>query len=318
MNRTYLLCALIGAAIVPLGCGTVRQSTQFAAQMPDEKGPPKSACPEECEKPPEPPKTLFTWAVGKDEGKKDDAPEVDRITTDRPDFTEASNTVGKGRYQLEMGYTYFKDQDGGGVNHLHSYPEILMRIGMFAEWFELRLGQTVYNERDRTVAGVETSRDGFFDFYVGSKIGLTEQKGIWPESAMILAAFVPTGSEEFTAGRVLPTASYLFGWDVTDKLAFGGSTIITKAVQDDGHSFYVFSESLTTGYQWTDRVANYLECFALHPSSATATDAKPQYYFNGGVTYLITPLAQFDVRAGIGLNQAAADFFCGAGLSVKY
>jgi len=47
-------------------------------------------------------------------------------------------------------------------------------------------------------------------------------------------------------------------------------------------------------------------------------DVKPEYYFNGGLTYKITPMAQFDVRAGLGLNKAAADFFCGAGFSVKY
>ena len=60
----------------------------------------------------------------------EETPEPDVIATDRPDFTEASSTVGKGRIQLEAGYTYLHDRSGGheGVGHLRPGADVHARI----------------------------------------------------------------------------------------------------------------------------------------------------------------------------------------------
>ncbi len=106
-------------------------------------------------------KTLLSWSAGREpEPKKPDAegkngteaaspePEKpDSIVTDRPDFTEASSTVGKGRIQLEAGYTFIRDRSGGVTTTSHSYPEALFRIGALADWLEFRLGQNFGNTR---------------------------------------------------------------------------------------------------------------------------------------------------------------------------
>src|SRR5262245_16334500 len=62
-----------------------------------------------------PPKALFEWTIGPKSEKNDDEEHQDSIVTDRPDFTEASTTVGRGRVQLEAGYTYFRDRSGGST-----------------------------------------------------------------------------------------------------------------------------------------------------------------------------------------------------------
>src|SRR5688500_15833003 len=49
---------------------------------------------------------------GGDVGDAGAEEEEESIITDRPDFTEASTTVGKGRVQLEGGYTFSTDKDG--------------------------------------------------------------------------------------------------------------------------------------------------------------------------------------------------------------
>ncbi|HEY2785497.1 MAG TPA: transporter [Fimbriiglobus sp.] len=319
MTRASLLAAIALAAPFAGGCDSFRQSAQFAAAMPDDVvTPAEPVAGDKDKKDNGPPKTLFKWEVGGEEPQKPDEPKPDKITTDRPDFTESSTTVGLGRIQLETGYTYTRDRADGGLFQSHTYPEALLRLGLFAEWFELRLGQTVLTEQNQSAAGVATKRTGLTDFNFAGVFALTEQKGILPESAVLVGGSVPTGSSGFTDNRFLPTASYLFSWELTKKWDLGGSSVVSKAVEDDGHGYYVFAESLTTGYEWTDKIGNYLEVFALLPSAANGPEIKPQYYFNGGVTYLFTPLCQFDARAGVGLNKAAADFFCGAGISVKY
>ena len=65
------------------------------------------SCPDCCRSP----GTLFQWSYGNSfSGGPDlDAP----LVTDRPDFTEASSTVGRGVAQIEFGYTYTYNADDG-------------------------------------------------------------------------------------------------------------------------------------------------------------------------------------------------------------
>ena len=68
-------------------------------------------------------------------------PDLDEpLVTDRPDFTEASSTVGLGVAQLEFGYTYTYDNDGTQSTRTHSFGEPLLRVGILAEWLEFRCG----------------------------------------------------------------------------------------------------------------------------------------------------------------------------------
>jgi hypothetical protein len=50
---------------------------------------------------------------------------------------------------------------------------------------------------------------------------------------------------------------------------------------------------------------------------AGAVTSHNQQYFNGGFSYLITDNFMWDIRAGVGLNDAADDFFTGTGFSVR-
>jgi len=280
------------------------------------------------------PKTLLTWAVGREEkkdkddeknddekhgngkdgnGKKDKEREPNIIATDRPDFVEASHAVGKGRVQLEGGYTYVRDSSGGARTIAHSYPEMLLRIGMFADWFELRIGQNFLNERSPG-----SSVHGASDLYLGARFDLTEQKGAFPEASLVLQTTVPSGRRSFSAGQMLPGANLLYGWEIIeDKLTLGASTQFNRRVDDDGHYYAEFAQAFTVGYRWTKRLGQYTELFTIVPCGANS-GALTQHYLDGGFTYLITDNFQLDIRAGVGLNRAADDFFAGTGFGIRY
>lgn len=277
-------------------------------------------------------KTLLKWNAtdvlgavptpeGDDKVEKppaDTDPRSEPIVTDRPDFTEASSTVGKGRVQLETGYTYVRDRSDGVLRSAHSYPEALLRVGLFTDWFEFRLGQNLGSERE-TPGDSTRFITGADDLYVGAKLGLTEQAGVLPEAAVVLQATVPTGAESRSAGRVLPGVNLLYGWDVIeDKITFGGSSQGLSTVDDNRHTYLTLAQSLTVGYTLTERVGAYTEWFAFFPSGATAPGVGPEHYLNGGFTFRPVPYLQFDVRAGVGLNRRADDFFVGSGVSVRY
>ena len=72
----------------------------------------------------------------------------------------------------------------------------------------------------------------------------------------------------------------------------------------------------TVAYSLTETLGAYTEWFALIPSGADT--ALPQHFFNGGFTILLSDDIQFDVRGGVGLNDAAEDYFVGTGLSIRF
>ena len=258
--------------------------------------------------------TLFSWngAPPSDAEPKSEQP----MATDRPDFTEASSTVGTGLTQIEMGYTFTHDRDNGAETQSHSYPESLFRIGMFADWFEWRI---LYNHGSQgvTIGGVPfTSVTGAEDLYLGIKLALTEQDGWLPEMAIMPQMTVPSGAEAFTAGEVLAGVNWLYGWDINEFISTAGSTQINKAVDDDGSNYYEIAQSWTVGYTLAEHLGAYTEVFALFPSGAST--ALPEYYFDAGLTFPITNNLQFDVRAGLGLNEPADDYFTGAGVAVRF
>ena len=256
--------------------------------------------------------TLFRWWSAPDITGGPDFDEP--IVTDRPDFTEASVTVGRNVLQFESGYTFIENDDDGVRVRTHSLGELLFRYGAFADWFELRFGvlPVVESTRDGFGSGTES---GVEDLYFGAKLALTPQAGILPEMAIVPQVTVPAGSNHFTADETLPGVNLLYGWDVNDVLSTGGSTQVNRSV-DAGGDYTEWAQSWTVGYALTERVGSYAEWFAFFPQNAD--EAQTEHYFNGGFTVLLTDDVQWDLRGGVGLNDAAGDLFCGTGLSMRF
>ena len=74
-----------------------------------------------------------------------------------------------------MGYTYTFDSDGPTQSISHSYPEMLWRVGMYAEWLEFRIAYNFGDVLERTQS-TETVRIHPLVakiFILGFKIALT-------------------------------------------------------------------------------------------------------------------------------------------------
>ena len=91
------------------------------------------------------------------------------LVTDRPDFTEASSVVGRGRVQLESGYTFVQDRSAGVETTAHAIPQFVWRIGL-TDRVEMRIvwdaGYLFEREVDRG-AGTVTKRSGGTDMDLG-------------------------------------------------------------------------------------------------------------------------------------------------------
>lgn len=256
--------------------------------------------------------TLFSWG----DGVRGTIDLNEPLVTDRPDFTEASSTVGAGVAQLEFGYTYFHSDDSTTKQDVHSMGEPLLRLGLIEDWLEFRMAIFPVDSTEKT-AGVTDENSGLEDMYLGFKIGLTPQKGILPEMAIMPQMIVPIGSNGFTQDHTLPGVNLIYSWELTDCLSMAGSTQFNQALDDEtDKEFTLWAQSWTFAYSLTDNLGAYTEWFAFMPDQADT--AEVNHFFNGGFTYLINKDVQFDIRAGTGLNGQEEDFFVGTGLSIRY
>jgi hypothetical protein len=77
-----------------------------------------------------------------------------------------------------------------------------------------------------------------------------------------------------------------------------------------------WTQTWTVGYSLHDQVGAYTEWFAFLPHGSDS--ARTEHYANCGVTIAATDDIQFDVRTGLGLNDAAADWFTGIGMAIRF
>jgi len=232
------------------------------------------------------------------------------LVTDRPDATESPETVGKGRFQLEGGYTFasFERAD------VHSVGEFLLRIGALHENVELRLGFNSFS----------VVRDGDFDasgvqnFGIGAKFRVLSGGGVGharPTVAVLVSTTLPTGSEEIEARTARPDARLALAWEFRDRVSLGTNLIWTSIKEDElDERHTALGLTLALGYGLSDRWGAYFEYFGAYPTG----ERDSENYLNGGVTYLISNDLQLDGRVGYGLNGRDDDFFVGAGTAVRW
>jgi hypothetical protein len=261
-------------------------------------------------------RTLFNWSGSDAVGGPASMDEP--LIGDRPDFTESSKTVGLGVKQVEMGYTYTFDAESQyEQTKSHSYPEMLWRVGIYADWLELRIAYNFGDVFEEVVERAPESTSGGEDLYLGFKIALTPQDGILPETALVLQTTVASGDDVFSAGSALPGFNYIYSWALDNDWSLAGQTQWNRAMDaETTRPYSEFSQSLAIGKSFSEKLGGYYEWFCLIPDGADS--APVEHYMDGGFTYLLHNNLQLDVRAGFGLNEESDDYFAGTGLIFRY
>lgn len=235
--------------------------------------------------------------------------EPEPLVTDRPDFTESTESVAPGRFQLEAGYTFTRNED----DKEHALGELLLRVGLWQQ-IELRLGGNSYVWLDSP----DGDAHGFEDMSLGVKIKLVEGSERFevtrPHVALIIATTLPTGDHDFGEDNPQPEVKLALAWDLSERLSLGSNLNYAFASEADDR-FHQFSGSLALGYKLTEKWGCYIEYFGFVPESEDGPNAS---FFNGGLTYLVTNDLQLDARAGVGLNGDDPDYFTGLGVSWRW
>ena len=122
------------------------------------------------------------------------------------------------------------------------------------------------------------------------------------------------GSPDFSSRQVDSRVDYLYSWELNKKFSLNCSTGNVWTSESGDHFSYFF-QSASLEYELTERLHCFNEWYAFFRRDAT--DNRPQHYYDGGFTFLLTPNFQLDWRAGCGLSDAADGIFTGCGLTIR-
>lgn len=258
--------------------------------------------------------------------------EEDHIETDRDSFTPATTTVGRGRLVLESAYTFV---DNRKVAETHSYPETILRYGL-TEKLEFRFGWNYEvggagnstsgqegGEPDEpevpgpggagTAAPAEEARlERAARIAYGAKLAVTEQEGLFPESALIMQAYTPTEGPSNTTTFV---GTYVLGWKLLSDCKLDAAVRYGTA-EEEGDRFGNFAPSVVLrvplGEKWNAH-AEWFGIFSDHREEDSDIE-----YVSPGLHYLVTPDLEIGFRVGWGLTDQSAKFFCNSGLGLRF
>jgi len=233
----------------------------------------------------------------------------DPLITDRPDFTESAFVVGRGTVQLEGGGTYVDF----GNETATTLPELLVRWGITRS-VELRILTPTYAWID----GPDGSDSGFLSTALGTKIALNDGDGdgFWGKTGagIIVATTVPTGSSSVASSAWQPTATLSLAWDLSETIGLG-TNIGWARPEDDGRRFNTIFGSVAAGFGVAKNTSVFTELIFFDRE----TDRGPSTTtFQAGLTYLINPDLQLDIRAARRLSSEGTDLLVGIGASARF
>jgi hypothetical protein len=245
------------------------------------------------------------------------AQEVADLVTDRPDQTESAVVVPEGDFQGEFGAAFARDEARGEAVEVLGGPGTLLRYGV-AERFELRLAWAGVLELETKGAGRRERQSGAADPELGFKLSLlSPERGDGWRLALLVHASVPVGDDELGSPRADPSLRLLGAHDLREGIGLGWNVGYETGSFESGgtrHTLGRFVYTGSVGYELAPRWGAFVELFGDLPGS----DPDPAAHsFDAGVTFLLTDLLQLDVAAGLGLNDAAEDWFVGAGVSFR-
>ena len=212
------------------------------------------------------------------------------LSVERPGYTNGTETVPPGHYQLELGYAY-ANGGGGYQNRFLDGSQIRFPINQRTEW---RVGFPAYV----TAKSGEDSVSGFGDSSVSVKWRFLDAAPKRPSLALILNSTLPTGRRDVGSHYFQPGFLLEAAYTISDKWDVSSNVTYADARTEDAR-FDQLGVSANLGYAVSDALGVFGEVYRL---GKTGADTGGANFFDSGATYLLNPRTQLDLSGGVGLS----------------
>jgi hypothetical protein len=241
----------------------------------------------------------------------------DAIQTDRPDFVESSNVVGKGRFQIETSVGYARDSNREERSRTFSLPTLL-RIGFSDNW-EFRVESDTWlhqRVRERETGDRSTERD-WSEYALGLKWHQqdADDKGS-PSVGWLFHVDMPSGADSFLTNKFRPSVRMVAEWELPNDYSLGVMPGMIYDVNDQNDRYIGGMLGVVLGKSFTDKFRGFIEFGGQEIKRKK--DGGSQLTFDIGVAYLLTDYVQLDAVYNAGLNRYTPDHTFGLGLSAKF
>jgi len=239
------------------------------------------------------------------------------IVTDRPDFVESSDVVGRGGFQIETGLSWERSNADGLKTRTRTTPTLL-RVGV-GDTLELRVETDgVTRSRTQDASGATQSERGYADASIGVKWRMqegNESQGT-PGIAWLAHVDVDSGSRAFRGRGLRPSLRAVAEWELPQDFSVGVMPGFLVDRNDDGARFVAGILAVTLGKSWTPTLRSFVEVAGQQLTSRK--NGGSVVTFDTGVAYLVTEAIQVDVSVALGLTSFAPDAQYGVGLSIRF
>jgi hypothetical protein len=226
----------------------------------------------------------------------------EEISTDRPDFTEATDTVASGMIQLESGLRFGKQ---GTVRQVGG-PFPLVRIGL-NRIAELRWGTDGFAmESDGGRRHL-----GGSDAEAGIKVRLHDEGKYTPAFAVIGGVSFPSGARYFSSGGTDPFLNLCWSKSLPNEFDAAGNFNFRRETWADETER---AASLTVGRRVAAGMRAFGEVYRI--SAGQGDDA--EWVADTGLTRLLGKGAQADFAVGRTLRAPTPYWFVLVGFAVKF
>jgi outer membrane putative beta-barrel porin/alpha-amylase len=223
------------------------------------------------------------------------------ISTDRPQFTEASTVVPCASLQFENGFA----ETGEASQHGLDLPETWMRLGIPAKG-EIRFAFPEYFSNTDTANGFAS---GASDIVLGYKQQIGPTHGF--DVSIIPSLSFPTGSSKISSHGYDPFVQVPWSRSLSKNWTAAGMFALMDPTQPRGRNV------TGQGTLYFDRQLTALIDAWAEYSGAFPQRGGPTNILNLGACYKPTPRQQIDFHWTYGLSAAAPDYSVGLGYSVR-
>jgi hypothetical protein len=229
----------------------------------------------------------------------------EKIATDRPDQTESTVLVPPHYFQAEFGFGK-ENLDKENYNLVH--PTALFKYGL-SKRFELRLETNYVSAYEHLIPQSKTIT-GFEPIRIGFRTALWEERKIVPKTSLLVHFGIPgLATKNFKANHIAPSLLLAMQNSLTEHIALSYNV---GAEWDGFSSTPYWLYSVSSGYDLGKRWDAFFEIFGTAQRNELAQNS-----LDTGFGFYVSPNVKLDASAGIGITDAAVDYFFGIGFSFR-
>lgn len=231
-------------------------------------------------------------------------------TADRPGFADSPVLLGRGRIQVESGFTSEHEGRDAELTATSTVPQVELHAGISPRLeVSLAWDGLVSTAATESVSGGDARTTGWADVRLGAKLGLVNRPNV--DAALIGYADLPVGSGSVSSGYADPLARFTWGVSLSDRLGLSGTVDLGAAQDDDGRVRATPAASASLGTTVVRTLNGFAGIVAQSPPGSSRPD---MWSIEGGFMLPLHARTQIDLWGSRRLAGGPFDWMIGAGV----